>query len=99
AALALVLYLTSSRGPKFFRRHSELMAELSVRDGFIGVDLSPAKYIGQLARTVTVLRPAGKVEIGGHVYDAVSTGEFIAPDKEVKVVKYENAQLYVESHQ
>ncbi|MDE5661151.1 MAG: nodulation protein NfeD, partial [Muribaculaceae bacterium] len=99
AALALVLYLTSSRGPKFFRRHSELMTELSVSDGFIGVDLSPAKYIGQLARTVTVLRPAGKVEIGGHVYDAVSTGEFIAPDKEVKVVKYENAQLYVESHQ
>lgn len=99
AALALVLYLTSSRGPKFFRRHSELMTELSVSDGFIGVDLSPAKYIGQLARTVTVLRPAGKVEIGGHVYDAVSTGEFIAPDKDVKVVKYENAQLYVESHQ
>lgn len=94
-ALALVLYLTSSRGPVCFRKHSELMTELSVADGFVGVDMSPAHYVGQLATTATVLRPAGKIEIGAHTFDAVSTGEYIAAGREVKVVKYENAQLYV----
>ena len=95
AALALVWYLTSSHGPMMFRRHSELMTELRVDDGFIGVDMSPARYIGHKADTVTVLRPAGKIEIGGTVYDAVSDGEFIPAGRRVKVLRYENAQLYV----
>ncbi|MDE6575595.1 MAG: nodulation protein NfeD, partial [Muribaculaceae bacterium] len=98
-ALALVLYLTSSHGPKIFRRHSELMTELSVADGFIGVDMSPKKYVGQLAVSVTVLRPAGKIEIGGNIFDAVSTGEFIGAGKQVKILRYENAQLYVSEHE
>lgn len=94
-ALAAILYLTSSRGPKCFRKHSELMTELSVADGFVGVDMSPARYIGQQARAVTDMRPAGKIEIGNNVFDAVSTGPFIAAGHSVKVLRYENAQLYV----
>ncbi len=46
-------------------------------------------------RSVTVLRPAGKAEINGEILDAVSTGEFIQPGRLIKVVKYENAQIYV----
>lgn len=94
-AVLLVLYLTSSRGPKFFRRHTRLEKELKTSEGYVGVDMSPAKYIGQEGRAETVLRPAGKISIGSNTYDAVSTGEFISPGKTVKVVKYENAQLYV----
>lgn len=94
-ALALVLYLTSAHGPKFMRRHSELMTELRNADGFIGVDMSPAKLIGANAKAVTVLRPAGKIEVDGTIYDAISTGEFISPGHPVRIVKYENAQLYV----
>ncbi len=94
-AVAAIWYLTSSHGPECFRKHSELMTELSNADGFIGVDMTPAKYIGQHATTITVLRPAGKIEIGDKVFDAVSTGEFIQPHRNVKIVRYENAQLYV----
>ena len=57
--------------------------------------MSPARYVGQMATTVTDMRPAGKIEIGSTVFDAVSTGPFIAAHKQVKVTKYENAQLYV----
>lgn len=92
-AVAAVWYLTSSKGPKRLRRHTELMTELSNADGFVGVDMSPARFVGQSARSVTVLRPAGKIEIGHEIFDAVSTGPFIAADRKVKVVKYENAQL------
>lgn len=95
AAAALVLYLTSSRGPKVFRRHTELMTELTVDKGFIGVDLSPRQYIGAVATTLTEMRPAGKIQIGDQTFDAVSTGEFIGRRHKVQVVRYENAQLYV----
>ncbi len=95
-ALAAILFLTSRHGPKWVRRHSELMTELSTADGFVGVDMTPAKYIGQTATTVTQLRPAGKIAIGATVFDAVSTGPFIAQHRTVKVKRYENAQLYVE---
>lgn len=94
-AVGAVVYLTSSHGPKLLRKHTELMTELTVADGFVGVDMSPARYVGQMATTVTDMRPAGKIEIGSTVFDAVSTGPFIAAHKQVKVTKYENAQLYV----
>lgn len=94
-AVGAVVYLTSSHGPKLLRKHTELMTELTVADGFVGVDMSPASYVGQMATTVTDMRPAGKIEIGSTVFDAVSTGPFIAAHKQVKVTKYENAQLYV----
>lgn len=93
---ALVWYLTSSHGPKWVRRHSELMTELKTSDGFVGVDMRPAELIGHHGHSITVLRPAGKIDLDGDVYDAVSTGAFIEPERKVKVVKYENAQLYVE---
>lgn len=98
-AVIAVWYLTSSRGPKWVRRHSELMTELKNSDGFVGVDMSPTKFIGQEARSVTVLRPAGKIEIDGDVYDAVSVGPFISAGRTVRILKYENAQLYVTEEQ
>jgi len=98
AALALIaiLFLTSRYGPKFVRRHSELMTELKNSDGFIGVDMGPSRYVGMTAMTVTEMRPSGKIEIGSIIFDAVSTGAFILARRRVKVKKYENAQLYVE---
>ena len=93
--LALVLYLTGPHGPKIIRRHTRLETELRTSEGFVGVNMEPAKYVGQIGETVTVLRPAGKVAIGKEVLDAVSTGEFIQPGRRVAVVRYENAQIYV----
>ena len=98
-ALAAILFLTSKYGPTFVRKHSELMTELKNSDGFVGVDMGPAKYIGQIATTVTEMRPAGKIEVGSHVFDAVSTGAFILAHRRVKIKKYENAQLYVEENE
>lgn len=96
---ALVIYLLSPRGPRSLRRHSELHTELRSTDGFVGVDMGPSKLVGARGESVTVLRPAGKISVGGQIYDAVSTCEFIAARRPVKVVKYENAQLYVVENQ
>ena len=95
-AIGAVLWLTSSHGPKCFRRVATLTTQLSDRDGFIGVDMTPEAMVGKEGKAMTDLRPAGKVIIDQKVYDATSTGPFIARHAAVRVVRYEAAQLYVE---
>lgn len=97
-AVGVVAWLTSSRGPLAVRRHSELMTELRNSDGFVGVDMEPAALVGKWGRAITVLRPSGKVLVDDKVYDAVSVGDFIHPGTKVKVLRYENAQIYVVNH-
>lgn len=96
AAVALVAWLTSRHGPKFFRRHSELLLTQDIKNGYIGVDMGPAKLVGHKATAMTDMRPAGKILFEGEVYDAVSTGSFIDAGSHLKILRYENAQLYVE---
>jgi membrane-bound serine protease (ClpP class) len=42
-----------------------------------------------------MLRPAGKVEIEGDVYDAVALTGYIEKGEQIKVVDYQSAQLVV----
>lgn len=94
-AVLAIWYLTSSHGPKWVRRHTELMLTQQVNEGYIGVDMTPVNYIGLEGAAVTDMRPAGKVEINGDVLDAVAVRGFIHAGARVKVIKYENAQIYV----
>lgn len=94
--IALIFYLTSKHGPKFIRQHSELMHTQRVEDGYIGVDTSMAQHIGATAKATTDMRPGGKIEIDGQIYDAVALkGVFITKGTTVVVEKFENSQLYV----
>lgn len=45
--------------------------------------------------TDSVLRPSGKVDIEGHILDAVSRGDFIEKGKKVIVIKAEGGYLVV----
>lgn len=94
-AIAAIWYLTSSHGPKWIRRHTDLLTELKVSDGFVGVDMTPARYIGSEGEAVTDMRPAGKVRIGDETLDAVAVAGFLHAGTRVMVTKYENAQIYV----
>ncbi|MCM1356884.1 MAG: hypothetical protein NC212_10825 [Staphylococcus sp.] len=95
-AVVAVWYLTSSYGPKWVRRHTELLLTQQVKDGYIGVDMSPVNYVGLEGSAVTDMRPAGKVEINGEVLDAVAIMGFIHAGSRVRVTRYENAQIYVQ---
>ena len=83
--------LTSSLFP-----HRALWDTQQKNDGYIGVDISYSGMIGITGTAYTVLRPSGKVEINGEIYDAKSEYGFIDKGESVKVVKYETGQLYVE---
>lgn len=52
--------------------------------------------IGMEGVAATVLRPSGKIEINDNLYDGVSDIGFIEKGDKVRVVRYENAQIYVE---
>lgn len=72
-----------------------LHKEQGLSEGYIGVPVDLAKYVGKRGRALTVLRPAGKVKVDGVMLDAVSIQEFINAGEEIVVAKYENTQLYV----
>lgn len=96
-AAVAIWYVTSRYAPRWVRRHTDLTTELRTSEGFVGVDMRPAAYIGKTGTAVTDMRPSGKVEIEGQRLDAVSTEGFIPAGTAVRVERYENAQLYVRS--
>ena len=72
-----------------------LKTEESAKEGFsIG---SPALdgLVGREGKTVTKLRPAGKVEIDDELYDAVAEGVFIEKGETVRVLAVEGNRIVV----
>ncbi len=53
--------------------------------------------IGKEGIAATILRPSGKVNIDNELYDGVSESGFIEKGQRVKVIRFENAQIYVET--
>lgn len=87
----LVIWLSNKIGHKGPLRKMALNADLEEAVS------SPVltRLIGKEGVAATVLRPSGKVSIDGESYDAVSDSGFIEKGTPVKVVKFENAQIYV----
>ena len=59
---------------------------------------TPEKYselAGKEGTSLTVLRPVGMVLIEGQKYSAVTGGEYIEKDKQVRVVKVEGSRVVV----
>ena len=54
-------------------------------------------FSGATGRAKTTLRPSGKAEFAGQVFDVVSEGEFIEAGAAVRVVTVEGARVVVES--
>ena len=51
--------------------------------------------IGQIGQCVTILRPSGRVEINGKVYQAISAGEFVEVGETILVSGTEENQIIV----
>ncbi|MEM1270497.1 MAG: NfeD family protein [Bacteroidota bacterium] len=54
-----------------------------------------ARYLGQLGKAITPLRPTGVAEIAGERVEVVTEGAFIASGSEVKVVALDRRRLFV----
>ena len=87
-----MIWLSSRIGAKGMLRKVALDVDLEAATS--SPDLSD--MIGKEGVTATVLRPSGKVVIDGTDYDGVSLSGFIEKGTKVIVVRFENAQVYVE---
>ena len=97
AAFAVIILITLRIGSNsiLFGKLA-LKSEQKIEEGFIGVPTEQRSLIGFFGTTVTDLRPAGKVEIDGKIYDAVENhGKFITKDKRVSVMAYGTGQIVV----
>ena len=92
----LVIYLVSKIGTKGMFGRLALAKEQSMEEGYVGVPTEQTSIIGHTGVAITDLRPAGKVEVDGKQYDAVSQfGVFIEKGTNIVVSKYEATQVYV----
>ncbi|MDY6065814.1 MAG: NfeD family protein [Finegoldia sp.] len=52
--------------------------------------------VGKTGKSVTILRPTGRILIEGKNYDAKSDSEFIGSDKDIRVVSFKDGHIIVE---
>ncbi len=91
-SVLLIIFFASRIGKKGMFRHVALTAD---QEGFISVPQQPKQLVGKTGIAATVLRPSGKIIVEGDYYDAVSVKGFIEKGQTVKIIKYENSQVYV----
>jgi membrane-bound serine protease (ClpP class) len=63
--------------------------------GYVSFDLRHKQLIGKLGTAVTMLRPSGRIEIDGEIFDARSDISYINKGEKIKVIRDEAGQLYV----
>ena len=91
----LMIYLVYRVGQNGFLQKMALSKEEKVSEGYIAVSVKEMNLIGHTGVAGTILRPSGKVIIDKEYYDAVAMYGYIDKGSPIKVVKYEQAQLYV----
>lgn len=64
-------------------------------EGFVSIDSTQATLTGKTGVAVTILRPSGKVQVEGEIYDAKSEIGYISKGDAIKVIRHEATQLYV----
>jgi membrane-bound serine protease (ClpP class) len=84
--------LTITKGP-----FSKLALQTSqpLDQGYISVDSGMKNLIGKTGCASTVLRPSGRVEVEGKIYDARASEGFIEKNEKIEVTAFETGQLVV----
>jgi membrane-bound serine protease (ClpP class) len=70
----------------------------SVQDhkkGFISIDTRQKEMIGRTGSAITILRPSGRIEIDGEIFDARADISYIEKGEKIRVIRDEAGQLYV----
>lgn len=91
----LILWLSSRIGEKGMFRKVALVTDLETSGSISKEDFD---LIGKIGSAKTDLRPSGRVFIDNKMYDAIANRGYIEKGQEIKVVKFENMQLYVEKN-
>ena len=91
--LSLIVVVVSLRA----RTWQRFSLRQEIRSSSMAVLPAEELRIGDRGRTLSRLSPMGKVEIGGRIYEAKSTGAYVDPQREVEVVGFENFSVIVKT--
>ena len=97
--MAFVLFILGSKRLAFSRAFKGIALETSenTKEGYISIDARQKEMVGKTGITYTVLRPSGRVEIEGEIFDAKAEIGYIGKGEPIKVVRDEAGQLYVQT--
>lgn len=96
ASGGVLFYIANRIGLKGLFRKLALNATQETDKGYVSTDMSLKEHVGEIGKAYTDLRPSGKIEIKGNLYDSIAIYGFIERGKSVVVRRQESAQLYVE---
>ena len=72
-----------------------LLTTQQTTEGYVSADAHYMEMKDKTGTAFTMLRPAGKIDVEGQIFDAVAEAGYIEKGEAIRVVKYENAQLIV----
>ena len=98
-AIAISVYLGSRLLNTRLFNHLILNTTQPSSKGYAGVDLTENQLVGKTGVAATILRPSGKVEIEGGIYDATAEIGYIEKGSHVKVVRFATTKLFVRNIQ
>jgi len=82
-------------GGKTFFGQLALVTTMESTEGFSSVDSQQQMMLGVSGIAASILRPAGKIDIDGEIYDAVAETGYISKGTPVEVIGMSNTQLVV----
>lgn len=72
-----------------------LFTEQKSEEGYTIAENKNKNLIGKQGMSVTILRPSGKIEINGRVYDAIATNSYIEKGEHIEAIGYQGASIVV----
>jgi membrane-bound serine protease (ClpP class) len=93
-AIVLMFAVSARIGESSFFKRVALMEIQDKDQGYVSNSFNHT-LIGQIGKSYTVLRPAGKVIVEGQLYDATTRGNYIEKDTDVTITAVEGSVLRV----
>ena len=93
-ALILSMWIGKSFLDNPYLKKVMLQAEQRSSEGYMSFD-NLSDMVGATGTARSMLRPSGKVDVNGKLYDAICEIGYINAGDKVKVIRYETGQLYV----
>ncbi len=93
--LIVLMFSLSKYLPKSERFAQLILApELASASGYVSAE-TMEELVGRTGVSLTPLRPAGTVDIGGERIDVVTRGEFVLPGTEVEIIRVRGSRVVV----
>lgn len=94
-SIVLLYVLVKVMGRKGMFERLVLGMKMDKETGYIASPKNLDKYLGMEGITITPLRPAGSIEVGGDRLDVVTEGGFVSVNSPVKVILVEGGRIVV----